>query len=61
MRIYCMKPCPDHIVDITFREVYPPQTVQVQGVVNDLHTRDIWTRNILPHFLSNPKAGRVWA
>jgi hypothetical protein len=61
MRIYCLKSCPDHIVDIAFREAYPPRPVQVQDVVNDLHTRAIWTRSILPHFLSNPKAGRVWA
>ncbi|KAG1902284.1 uncharacterized protein F5891DRAFT_1025667 [Suillus fuscotomentosus] len=60
-RIYFMKPRPDQIVDITFRETYPPRTVQLQKVVNDLHTRDIWTRNILPHFLSNPKPGRIWA
>ncbi|KAG1876317.1 hypothetical protein F4604DRAFT_693143 [Suillus subluteus] len=61
MRIYCMKSRPDHIVDITIRETYPPRTVQLQKVVHDLHTRDIWTRNILPHFLSKPKAERVWA
>ncbi|KAG2067826.1 hypothetical protein BDR04DRAFT_829446 [Suillus decipiens] len=61
MRIYCMKSRPDHIVDITTGETYPPCTVQLQEVVNDLHTRDIWIRNILPHFLSNSKAERVWA
>ncbi|KAG2156808.1 uncharacterized protein EDB93DRAFT_1125732 [Suillus bovinus] len=59
MRIYFMKPRPDHIVEIPFRKIYPPRTVQLQNVVNDLHTRDIWAFNILPHSLSNPKTGRV--
>lgn len=56
-----MKSRPDHIVDITIRETYPPRIVQLQKVVNDLHTRDIWIHNILPHFLSYPKVGRLWA
>lgn len=41
-----MKSRPDHIVDITIGETYPPRIVQLQEVVNDLHTRDTWTRNI---------------
>jgi hypothetical protein len=60
MRVYYMRSRPDHIIDLVLREAYPPRTFHVEKVVNDIHTRDIWANSILPHFLSDQKAGHVW-